>query len=142
MMGAMFGMGIRPFLQPGERISLPGKRIWWLTTKSSPSYRIAFATPPLLDIKCVVTDRRLIISAQVVVLFRQEFSIWFPGHESAGEADVLKSVGTGKTGAGTFIETLSENTATHWYRSPELRVRFYTSDRELLAAIQRGLPAQ
>lgn len=83
-----------------------------------------------------MTDQRLLVVSSVLRLFNQDFSIWFSQQVKTSNVDVLKNVSVGRGHFGTYLETNSEAAEpVGWYRSKELRVRFFTAEAELLKKI-------
>jgi hypothetical protein len=115
-----------PAFRPGETVLQFKSRVWRLSCKSLPTYRLFFSLPPLTEAALYVTDRRIVLMANVLRLLCQEFSIWFKGRADGKNPELFKSVSTG-TGhwSGQYLELISEDPQKHWCRSRELRLRFF-----------------
>jgi hypothetical protein len=128
-----FKLCVLPAFQPGETILHFKKCVWALSCKSSPTYRLFFSLPPLMEAAMYVTDRRILLLDCVVRLFPQEFSIWF-AHESPGQDQEMFETVSASRGrwSGSYLELVSRNVEPHWYRSRELRLRLFMRDPETL----------
>ena len=125
-MGLGFKLGILPAFQPGETVLHFQKWLWALSCKSPPTYRLFFSLPPLTEAGLYVTDRRIVVVACVLRLLIQEFSLWFAPASLEPSRELFKavSVGSGRW-SGSYLEVISEDPRPHWYRSRELRLRFF-----------------
>jgi hypothetical protein len=122
-----------PEFQPGETVLHSKPWIWALSCKSPPTYRLFFSLPLLWKAGLYVTDRRIVLMAHAFHLWTQELSIWFSRGPQGEERELFKSVSTGSSRwAGRYLELISEDLQTHWYRSRELRLRFFIRDTEVL----------
>ncbi|MBI5388284.1 MAG: protein kinase [Verrucomicrobia bacterium] len=119
-------------LLPGERVLQFKKWIWGISAKSPPSYRLFFSLPPLLEAGLYITDRRVVLISTLVRLLSQEVSVWFPTQAKSEDRDWLKEASTGQNRFGRYVELISEDARKHWYRSREMRLRFYTRAPALL----------
>jgi hypothetical protein len=72
-----------PSLQPGETVLLFKKRVWALSTKSFPSYRFFFSLPPIVEAALYITNRRVLVLANVFRLLSQAVSQWHAGETQA-----------------------------------------------------------
>jgi len=121
-----FKFNVLPELLAGETVLYFKKWVWGISCKSLPTYRLFFSFPPLWEAGLYITDRRIILMAHCFRLLTQEFSLWFPGKTPSGDAEWFKAVCTGLSGlAGDYLELISENPNPQWYRSRELRLRFF-----------------
>jgi len=129
------GFQLSPFpeFQPGETLLHFKKRIWLVSGKSLPSYRIAFGLPPLMDFALYLTNRRVLFAGHFLGVFNQLFSVWFRSGATGDRGEILRGsrTGMGRIG-GRYLELQTYDPETHWYRSHEARIRFYTRDAEPL----------
>ncbi len=123
-MGAGFTLSALPEFAPGECVLFTKRCIWLVSSKSSPSYRISPSLPPLFDLGAYVTDQRILLFAQILRVFNQQFSIWYKPH---GEDDVVQEIRVFE-GRFPYVEILSEAPVKSWLRSPECRIRLYMHD--------------
>ena len=121
-----FKFNTLPAFQPGETVLHCKKWLWAISCKSLPSYRLFFSLPPLWEAGLYVTDRRIVLMAHAFRLLTQEFSIWFRRTTGGKDPELFKSVSTGcGRWSGSYLELISEDPRTHWYRSRELRLRLF-----------------
>jgi hypothetical protein len=128
-----------PAFQPGETVLHFEKRLWALSCMSPPTYRLFFSLPPLTEAAMYVTDRRVVLIDSVLRWLTQEFSIWFApeSHQPARELFKAASLGSGRW-SGNYLELISEDPQRHWYRSRELRLRFFMRDPGVLERLISG----
>jgi hypothetical protein len=122
-----------PTFQPGETVLYCQPWVRALSCKSPPSYRLFFSLPPLTEMAMYVTDRRIFLIDCFLRLLPQEFSVWFSRGPQGEEREMFKSVSTGRVHwSGNYLELISEDLQTHWYRSRELRLRLFLRNPEPL----------
>jgi hypothetical protein len=124
-------------LLPGETSLHTQKWLRLVSSKTSPGYRIAHNLWPLWTIRLVVTDRRCRCLATLLLFFTQEIDMWYPGRNPEGDTETVTGVSVGKGFWGRYLEIASRdpNRKKTWYRSPELRLRFYFKDPERVEAL-------
>jgi hypothetical protein len=85
-----------PVFDPGEKVLYSKERLWAVSNKSLPTYRLFVSLPPLCEAAMYITDRRIVFAAHVISLLGQQFNIWFPGQEQGEESEIFKAVSTGR----------------------------------------------
>lgn len=138
---------VLPSIGAEERVLYFKNWLWAASGKSLPSYRLFFSLPPLWEAGFYVTDRRVLLMSHVLRLFTFEISQWYQGADAADDEEFVRSTRVGRHRVlGPFLEVVSHNPVKRWYRSHELRIRFFIRNPEIaeqiisdaMAAISRG----
>jgi hypothetical protein len=130
-----YQFSLLPNLLSGERVLHFQKRVGATLWKSLPTYRFNLSLPPLSEIGLYVTDRRVIVVTHILRLITNEFSMCFVATASK-VGEVLQHAATGQSRwFGRYCDLFSEHPEKRWYRSPELRLRLYLSQPEVLEQV-------
>jgi hypothetical protein len=131
VMSIRFSFNMLPKLLPGEKVLLFKPWLWFVSGKSSPSYRIFFPIPLLCEAGLYITDRRVLLVAYLFRLFIQENSIWLKGKGKLEDNEFIEEISVGENFfLGTYLEIVSEISPIPWYRSHRARLRFFMKDAE------------
>ena len=115
-----------PKLAAKEEVLYFKNWVWAASGKSLPYYRWFFSLPPLWEGGLYVTDRRVLFISHLCRLLTFESSQWFEGVAQSDDEEFVRDVSVGRHRVfGPFLEVVSHNPAKPWYRSHELRGRFF-----------------
>src|ERR1035437_8893089 len=109
-MGMSMAVRLKPALSANEVVLKRMSNVFYVTTQSPPSYRVAFYIPFFLRASLILTDRRMLLVVRMFGLVVQEISAWYPGRAPAGDEEFVKSADTGRNRwLGQFLEIVSHN---------------------------------
>lgn len=130
-----------PRFEPGERVLQSKGWIWAAVGKSLPAYRISISIPIIVESGLYVTPHRLVFVTLLFRLVLFQASVWFDGDEASAGHETVRSAACGRDRLfGPYLEIITENTARHWWRSHQVRLRLYMTKPELLeGSIQEAL---
>lgn len=133
---SQFKWNMLPALQPDEKVLSFKKWVWGVSAKSLPTYRLFFSLPPLWEAGFYVTDRRILVLVHIFRLLTQQMSLWRVDSTPGQDEDTIQRVSIGRNRLlGTFLEIVSVSPTKHWYRSEELRLRFYMRNPDTVRRI-------
>jgi hypothetical protein len=116
-----------PELLPGETIRFQSASVRAAMAHSGPSHRGTASIPLVQDILLYLTDRRLIVRAEIFMgLFDSDFVAWFPASASGQRGDVLRSARALEVPVlGAGLEILTENERPHLLRGRGMRLQLF-----------------
>ncbi len=131
-MGITYCLGKPSPLLPGENLLHTQRWLRLVSSKSFPSYRIAFNTWPFWTFAFEVTNRRFRVVSNIFLITTQDISIWYLGRNPEGDTEAMTGVSIQKSLIGRCIEVKSYNPerSKQWYWSPALTLRFYFKNPE------------
>ena len=129
-----FSLNLLPRLAAGERILHSQPWLWAASGKSLPSYRVSVSVPLVQEMGLCVTDRRVVLCAWVLRLFRFEWVAWFERQDQFADQDSIKEISVGRSRLfGRYLQLVTHDPVKHWWRSCETRVRLYMKNPESLS---------
>jgi len=123
-------------LLPGERVVQQVQSFRLITSKSLPSYRIGWSIPFLWRVSLRVTNRGCRATSRILGFMTQEIRMWYPGRNPEGDPETITGVrsGTGLFGPYLEIRSHSPKRRAWWLWSPDLTLRFYLKNPDVIEA--------
>ena len=123
-------------LLPDERPVHEQRRFRAVSSKTLPSYRIGFNLPPLCRIGLLVTNRRCLVLTDLFHCMTQEIGMWYPGQNPDDDPETMTRVScqTGLFGRCLELRTHNPKRRQRWLWSPNLTLRFFLKEPELIEA--------
>ncbi|NIV10596.1 MAG: hypothetical protein GWN62_04645 [Aliifodinibius sp.] len=97
----------------------------------------------MLETQVYITDSRVLLMVHIFRILSGEHSLWFEGRGESEVKDIIKEVNIGKRPLlGSYLEIISESSTKRWYRSRQLRSRFFMKNpesvRKVIAEAMKG----
>jgi hypothetical protein len=133
-----------PKLQPGEAQRFHASSVRGVIGRSGPTYRATTSVPFIQDIDLFITDRRVIVRAELLLgLFDADYSAWFPESSQPAGEDGLRSASLEESAilgpSLTLVATTGSRTI---WRGPEMRLQLFLPEaKAALAALPAGIAA-
>ena len=127
-----------PTLAPGETLRLHASSVRGAVARSGPTFRATASIPLIQDIDLFITDRRVIVRAELFLgLFDADYVAWLPGEYATTDTDTLKSVSIDEQRVlGPSLTLVAATARPGLWRGPELRLQlFLPNAAEALAAL-------
>ena len=127
-----------PTLAPGETLRLHASSVRGVVGRTGPTFRATTSIPLIQDIDLFITDRRVIIRAELFLgLFDADYVAWLPGAFAAAGADTLTSASAEEQRVlGPSLVLVATTARPSLWRGPELRLQlFLPNAAEALAAL-------
>ena len=129
-------LSLSPRLEPGEKVLYFKPIVWVASGSSLPSFRVALSIPPIQEMGLYVTNRRVVLPAWVLRLFRVEWTACFGEVDQAADHDFVERVSVGRNRLfGPYLELITCNPVEHWWRSRKARIRLFMKSPELLCRL-------
>ena len=121
----------------GETVLLEQRRFRAVSSTTLPSYRIGFNLPPLWRISLLVTNRRCLVLTDFFHCMTQEIGMWYPGQNPDNDPETITKVScqTGLFGRCLEIQTHNPDRRRRWLWSPNLTLRFFLKNPEVIEAV-------
>lgn len=133
-----------PELLPGEKIRFQSQSVRAAMGHSGVTHRGTASIPLVQDIGLFVTDRRLIVRAEIFMgLFDSDFVAWFPDAARGDGGDTLRSARVLDVPVlGACLEVQTETDRPHLLRARKLKLQLMLPDAgKALAALPDGVRA-
>jgi hypothetical protein len=127
-----------PSLEPGETLRLHVPDVRGAIGRSGLSYRMTASTPLVQDIDLFITDRRVIVRAELFLgLFDADYLAWFPSATAPAAGDILRQATLDNGGLlGPSLTLVAEVSRPSVWRGPEQRLQlFFPTAADALAAL-------
>lgn len=127
-----------PLLAPGETLRLHASSVRGAVARSGPTFRATTSIPLIQDIDLFITDRRVIVRAELFLgLFDADYVAWLPGEFASTDADILRSASVDEQRVlGPSLVLVATTGRPSLWRGPELRLQIFLPNADdALAAL-------
>ena len=138
-MGVRFKLGGMSSLLPDEVVLHAQRRFRAVSSTCLPSYRIGFQMPPLMLMSLYVTNRRLLLASNLLLVSTQEIDLWYEGKKPEDRTELITGISVANGLFGRCLEGRSRDPRRRqrWLWSPDLTLRFFFKNPEEVEAIIR-----